>query len=239
MTWPPVWRWRLTLPPPSTLSRLIQRPLTRSNLKGLNQTRSPCGTQGSSSVWTAMSGNPIAAMTCSVRSSVKAFSSLSLASSVALSYAGFNGAGRHGDVTRFRLVVAGVDDPDPGSVLAPLILILDARCVQNEIIFDGRRCGPGVVRVREVECGGAADMRRGHGGAGHRRPAAFVHRREDVYSRCPEIHAVAEVAPTGFFAVVSDRGGRDDAVIVIPPITSPGSPRAGREIGRASCRERV
>src|ERR671910_497917 len=61
MTCPPVWRWRLTLPPPSTLRRLIQRPVARSNLRGLNQTLSPCGTQGSSSLWTAMSGNPIAA----------------------------------------------------------------------------------------------------------------------------------------------------------------------------------
>src|SRR5918998_343933 len=66
MTWPPVWRWRLTLPPPSTLSRLIQRPLVRSNLKGLNHTRSPCGTHGNSSTFVAMSGNAI--------SSVKALS---------------------------------------------------------------------------------------------------------------------------------------------------------------------
>ena len=41
MTLPARWRWRLTLPEPSDLRILIQRPVARSNLKGLNQTLSP------------------------------------------------------------------------------------------------------------------------------------------------------------------------------------------------------
>src|SRR5918992_3485458 len=70
ITWPPVWRWRLTLPEPWTLRTLIQRPVARSNLKGLNQTRSPCGTHGSSSLCMAWSGRPRSEMTCSVCSCV-------------------------------------------------------------------------------------------------------------------------------------------------------------------------
>src|SRR5919199_480406 len=58
-TWPPLWRCRLTFPPPVTLSRLTQRPVARSKRSGLNQTRSPCGTHGRSSLWIAWSGNPI------------------------------------------------------------------------------------------------------------------------------------------------------------------------------------
>src|SRR5215212_1964855 len=70
MTWPPVWRWRLTLPEPSTLRTLIQRPVARSNLKGLNHNRSPCGTQGNSSLCMAWSGRPRSAITRSVCSCV-------------------------------------------------------------------------------------------------------------------------------------------------------------------------
>src|SRR5215203_3487917 len=70
ITWPPVWRWRLTLPEPWTFRTLIQRPVARSNLKGLNQTRSPCGTQGNSSLCMAWSGRPRSEMICSVCSSV-------------------------------------------------------------------------------------------------------------------------------------------------------------------------
>src|SRR3712207_6193617 len=201
MTWPPVWRWRLTFPPPSTLRRLIQRPVARSNLKGLNQTRSPCGTQGSSSLWTAISGNPIAAMTCSVRSSVKALSSLSPARSVALYHARFNSAGRLGEAASCRLELVGVDEPDPGSVLASRLLILGANRGRLEGALDIRRfveerARLGISRrVREVERGGAADVRRGHGGTRPQRDAALVPRREDIYSGCPEIDAVAVVAP--------------------------------------------
>src|SRR5918998_6259860 len=57
ITWPPEWRCRLTLPEPWTLRRLIQRPPERSNLNGLNHTRSPCGTQGISSTFIARSGS--------------------------------------------------------------------------------------------------------------------------------------------------------------------------------------
>src|SRR5437762_3229532 len=35
-----------------------QRPVARSKRSGLNQTRSPCGTQGISSAWIALSGSP-------------------------------------------------------------------------------------------------------------------------------------------------------------------------------------
>src|ERR687897_1429603 len=70
ITWPPVWRWRLTLPEPWTLRTLIQRPVARSNLKGLNETRSPCGTHGSSSLCMALSGSPRSAIKRSVCSCV-------------------------------------------------------------------------------------------------------------------------------------------------------------------------
>src|SRR5688572_10479480 len=70
ITWPPVWRWRLTLPEPSILRTLIQRPVARSNLKGLNPPRSPCGTQGNSSLCMAWSGRPRSEMTRSVCSCV-------------------------------------------------------------------------------------------------------------------------------------------------------------------------
>src|ERR687890_1298677 len=66
ITCPPVWRWRFTLPEPWTLRTLIQRPVARSNLKGLNQTRSPCGTHGNSSLCMAWSGRPRSEITCSV-----------------------------------------------------------------------------------------------------------------------------------------------------------------------------
>jgi hypothetical protein len=135
---------------------LIQRPLVRSNLKGLNQTRSPCGTQGSSSLWTAMSGSPIAAITCSVRSSVKALSSLSAVCSVALCCVGFNPPQMSGEPWRegSRLVPAGVDTPDPTSVSA---LLVGAYRVCLEDALNPRRGNPGMPR--EVERARAADVR--------------------------------------------------------------------------------
>src|SRR3712207_5857021 len=57
ITCPPECRCRLTLPEPWTFRRLIQRPPERSNLKGLNHTLSPCGTQGISSTFIARSGS--------------------------------------------------------------------------------------------------------------------------------------------------------------------------------------
>src|SRR5918998_4839102 len=212
MTCPPVWRWRFTFPSPSTLRRLIQRPVARSNLKGLNQTLSPWGTQGNSSLWTAMSGSPIAAMTCSVRSSAKAFSSPSpKACSLARYRAAFNSVRRSVITQVLGLVLRGVDELDRAPVIARLAggvgLLL-------EFGLDLHRGSQAIGRDREVERSRAADVWRGHGGARREHRAAAQLRREDPVTRRPEVHARAVVAVAGLrTGLLGRRRGRDYTVV--------------------------
>src|SRR5918998_213924 len=188
MTCPPVWRWRFTFPSPSTLRRLIQRPVARSNLKGLNQTLSPWGTQGNSSLWTAMSGSPIAAMTCSVRSSAKAFSSPSpKACSLARYRAAFNSVRRSVITQVLGLVLRGVDELDRAPVIARLAggvgLLL-------EFGLDLHRGSQAIGRDREVERSRAADVWRGHGGARREHRAAADANVRDRWLLCVLRHPV-------------------------------------------------